>query len=277
MKGCPLKCKWCDNPESQSIFPEIFFRRVNCNFCGKCLKVCPVEAINLNSREMIINREKCDGCAKCVGVCPLSALSRIGEAVTVEKVISEVKKDRIFYENSGGGITVSGGEPLFQPEFVTALLKECKEASLHTAIDTCGFAKWESMNAVLEYVDLVLFDIKHMNSAIHKSGTGVGNEIILENVIKTIEKGKKIWVRIPVIPGYNDSEDAMRGVIKFLSELEKSIDKISLLAYHEWGRGKYDALDRNYPLPDGTPLSEGSLQDKVGLLEHYGLNVTIGY
>lgn len=275
LKGCPLRCKWCANPESINPYPEIFFREERCNQCGNCLEACSRKAITINESGVQIDRTKCDSCLKCEEVCHTSAISRIGKKITVEEVVTEVMLDEPFYNNSGGGITISGGEPLYQAKFTLNLLKECKNRSLHTALDTSGYAKWEVLDEILNYTDLVLFDIKHLNQEEHQKGTGLGNELILTNLEKILKKGKRVWARIPVIPNYNNSHQYIETLEKFLSR--KPIEKVSLLKYHEWGRHKYKLLGREYPLREAPPISDGKMQSLKSILESHGLKVTIDY
>ena len=275
LKGCALRCKWCSNPESQNPYPEIFVRNVRCNRCGKCLDVCPLGTITLDKGGIHIDRAKCNLCMKCVDVCHPGAISRVGENKDVEEVIQEASKDELFYRNSGGGVTISGGEPLYQEEFTLNLLKECKAKGLHTAIDTCGYGKWEALDKILEYTDLVLFDIKHLDPEMHRKGTGVQNKLILKNLERIAKRGKRIWIRIPVIPGYNSQESCIRNEAELAATI--AAEKVSLLGYHEWGRSKYEALGVDYPLKDVEPMTEDQLEDLKGIVESYGLRVTLNY
>ena len=273
-KGCPLRCQWCDNPESQSYHPEIFARSERCDHCQKCLDVCSRGAIALDDAGMRIDRVRCDLCMKCVDVCLTGALTCVGKSITVEEVVREASKDELFYRNSGGGVTLSGGEPLYQEEFARNILIECKERSLPTVLDTCGYVHCDVLERVLEYVDLVLFDIKHLDSEIHHRGTGVGNGLILENFGKVAEKAK-VWVRVPVIPNYNDSTQYIERLASFLSGMP--VEKVSLLGYHEWGKHKYQALDRDYPLDESHLLDEEKLHGLGDIMRSRGLAVTTGY
>jgi pyruvate formate lyase activating enzyme len=212
---------------------------------------------------------------QCVETCPTHALSRTGVRKTVEEVVEEVGKDELFYRNSGGGVTLSGGEPLFQPEFAHALLRGCKKRSLHTALDTCGFAKWEILDKILDHTDVVLYDIKHLDPMQHVVETGVSNELILENLERIVRKKKRIWIRVPVIPHSNDSEQHMRNLGRFLSRM--GIEKVSLLGYHEWGRSKYEALGRDYLMETLSPLGEETLVQLKDIVESFSLKVSIGY
>ncbi len=275
LKGCPLKCKWCSNPESINPHPEIFFRIEKCNQCEMCVDVCKLQAITFFDNSIQINRSKCNLCMKCEEICSFSAINHTGQKVTVNEVVREVMRDELFYNNSGGGVTISGGEPLYQIDFTVNLLKEFKKRSLHTTIDTTGYAKFEELERILDYVDLVLFDIKHLNQEIHQKGTGAKNEIILNNLDKILEKGLSVWIRVPIIPDFNDSKQYMSKLAKFLSE--KPIEKVSLLQYHEWGKHKYKYLDRVYPLRDAFFIDDEQLKEFKNVLESSKLKVTIDY
>ncbi|MBS7250387.1 MAG: glycyl-radical enzyme activating protein [Candidatus Freyarchaeota archaeon] len=275
LKGCPLRCEWCANPESINPYPEIFFREEKCERCERCIGACPLKAIQMSEGGAQIDRTKCNLCMKCVEVCPTGAISQIGKKMTLEEIVKEVVQDEIFYRNSGGGITASGGEPLYQAKFTLNLLRECKNRGLHTALDTTGHAKWEVLDEISNYTDLVLFDIKHLDSEIHQKGTGVGNELILKNLDKILKKGVTVWARIPIIPNFNNSPQYIETLAKFLSK--KPFQKISILNYHEWGKHKYKLLGREYPLKETHPLSEEELKDIKNIIESHGLEVTINY
>ncbi|MFW9938621.1 MAG: glycyl-radical enzyme activating protein [Candidatus Thorarchaeota archaeon] len=275
LKGCPLRCKWCSNPESINPSPEIFLRHENCDYCGNCLDVCSPHAISLGQESIEIDRTKCNLCLKCEEICHNNVINSTGKKVSVDEVVVEAMQDEIFYINSGGGITISGGEPLFQPKFTLKLLKLFKERSIHTTIDTTGFASWEDFDEILNYTDLVLFDIKHLNSQIHFKFTGVKNEIILRNLENALKKNVKIWIRVPVIPGFNNSAEYMEELAKFLRD--KSVEKVSLLPYHEWGKHKYKFLGRVYPLQDAKFIDESLIQDFKKIIESYNLKVTTEY
>ena len=275
LKGCPLRCKWCSNPESLNPYPEIMVRTVRCNGCGRCVDVCIPDAIALKENAIAIDRSRCDLCRKCIDACFDEAIEMSGRYVSVRETADECEKDEIFYRNSGGGVTLSGGEPLLQGEFTLNLLKECKDRSLHTALDTSGHADWELFDRILQYTDLVLFDIKHLDPKMHYGATGAGNELILRNLKKAAGARSRLWLRVPVIPDFNDSERYMEELAAVLKGIPA--EKISLLGYHEWGRPKYVALGREYPL-DGLPqLSQERIEALSGVLASRGLAVTVGY
>jgi pyruvate formate lyase activating enzyme len=213
---------------------------------------------------------------ECVKVCPNGAFEITGKAMSIDEVVEEVCKDEIFYTNSGGGVTLSGGEPLSQPEFAFRLLKGCKEKGLHTVLDTSGHAPWETLKRLLSYTDLVLYDLKHLEPARHAEGTGFDNELILENLRQTIDSElSRVWVRVPVIQDYNDSEAHFRELAALIRE--RPVEKVSLLAYHEWGRSKHTALGREYPLHAGESVPQERLEALKGILEAAGINVTIDH
>jgi len=273
MKGCPLTCKWCSNPESQKPYPEIMTHNIRCIACGNCAKACPIEAIAFLDGHREIDWSKCNNCLECARACPAKAIEITGHYMTVDEVMKKVESDRTFYENSNGGMTASGGEPLVQPEFVRELFKRCKEKGIHTALDTTGHAPWQNIDSLLEYVDLVLQDIKHMDTVMHKKGTGSGNELILENAKKIAER-KRVWIRVPLIPGYNDSEVNIKKVAEFSSDI--GAEKVSVLPYHALGSSKYTDLGRVYLMQRTKPPDKEHVEKVRRIIEAYGLKVEIG-
>lgn len=242
LKGCPLKCFWCQNPESQMAKPEIFLYKDKCTLCGRCVEVCLTGASSLLGKSSTIDRNKCIGCGRCAGVCPNDARSLVGKQITVDEVTEEVLRDKRFYENSGGGITLSGGEPITQPEFALALLRRCKKERLHTALDTCGYVSWSILEKLLQYTDLVLYDIKCIDSNKHYEATRVPNDVILENA-KMIVQRKPMRVRVPMIPDFNDSVEEVMEIADFVKEELGSVD-IDLLHYNKMGECKYQQLEK---------------------------------
>ncbi len=260
LKGCPLACKWCSNPESQKPQPEIMYQKSNCIHCGKCFEACRYGALSKENPYMV-DRDRCVACGACAEVCPTNALVLKGKKMTVWEVIHELQKDENIYRRSDGGITLSGGESLSQPKFTRELLRACKERGWHTAIETTGMTTKEIIESVMPFVDLALTDIKIIDPSIHKNVTGVDNQIILENLIRISNLTKTI-VRIPVIPNVNDNIEAIREIAEF-TKLMKNINEIHLLPYHNFGENKYNLLGRIYPLHGVKELSK----DKINLLK----------
>ncbi len=276
MKGCPLECLWCSTPQTQRSSPDLLYIEVNCNKSLRCVDACPEKAIVFSDKEKIeIDRNLCNSCGQCVDACPNQALKLVGDQKTVEQLFQEIMKDRNFYRRSDGGVTIGGGEPTMQQEFVTALLKMCKKTYTHTAMETCGYVIWEQLEKILEHIDLLYFDIKHMDSRIHKEITGVSNEIILENARKA-SKMLPIIIRIPLIPGLNDSEDNLVGTAKFAAGLGENLLRIELLPYHKFGTGIYEQLGREYKLKHIEPPSEEHMNKLKKVIESYGVKVQIG-
>ena len=241
-KGCPLSCFWCQNPESQKRNPEIFLFRDMCTHCAGCVSECPTGASSFFDDVSRIDRDRCNGCGKCVEFCPNEARRLVGRDMTVEEVIGEVEKDVKFYENSGGGVTLSGGEPTAQSGFALEILRNCKALGIHTVLDTCGYAPWSIFEELMPYVDLFLYDIKCINSKKHHEATGKSNDLILGNV-KKLCKDKNMKVRVPMIPGFNDTRAEVKEIARFLKE-ELGPVEVELLEYNKWGENKYERLER---------------------------------
>jgi pyruvate formate lyase activating enzyme len=274
MKGCPLHCLWCSNPESQYFFPELMVRDINCQGCGACVKACTRGAITITKEEgRKVDRKKCDRCLLCVEGCLYNSLNRCGKLMTVKEVLDEVIQDKLFYKNSGGGVTISGGESLSQSRFAGALLAECKKEGLHTVLETSGYASWKEMEAVLSFVDLTLYDIKQLNSDEHKRTTGVRNKTILENLRKAALISN-IWLRVPLIAGFNDFEEHIKKIVLLGKEI--GAEKISLLPYHEGGKSKCEQLGSPYHFAEGEKPDEKHVNKLKRMIEKSGLKAAIG-
>ncbi|MGG8471656.1 glycyl-radical enzyme activating protein [Rahnella sp. PAMC25617] len=272
-KGCPLSCKWCSNPESQRPTPELIFKKSDCIRCGKCIEACKQQALSV-SNAFFIDRERCIQCGECTQVCPTQALEMKGKRMTVADVMRELQKEENLYRRSGGGITLSGGEPLAQPAFARELLKACKEKGWHTAIETTGFTTPEVIADVFPYVDLALTDIKAINPAIHLANTGIENSQILENLLRISFLTKTI-VRIPVIPGVNDNPEEIHNIAEF-ARLMSNVDTLHLLPYHSFGENKYGLLGRIYPMGEADSIAESKMELLKREVESSGFHCHIG-
>ncbi len=274
LKGCPLRCLWCSNPESQDPWPSLVVREVNCKGCGACVDACPREAIVLDDEgRRRIRWSECVQCLVCVDACLYGSLTVCGTYMRAEEVMDEVMRDEPFYKNSGGGITVSGGEPLAQAEFLREILAASKRAGLDTALDTTGFAPWGTLEAILPLVDLALWDIKHLDPGVHERATGVSNELILHNLVKASGM-TRIWLRVPLIAGFNDSEGHMMQVLSLAKAVKA--ERISLLPYHEGGMSKCQQLGREYPFPGGRAPGDEEIALLQRAMQEEGIQVSVG-
>lgn len=253
LKGCPLRCVWCHNPEGLSAVPQLAYYSEKCVGCGECTRVCPFEAHTMSEAGHIFHREKCTGCGTCEAVCFHNALKFYGREMTVDELLPLLLEDREFYENSNGGVTISGGECLVHPHFCAQLLKALKQENINTAVDTCGFVSRSSFELVIPYTDVFLYDIKAFEEAVHIRCTGQSNTLILENLKYLDSLGKKIEVRIPYVPGYNSGE--IPKIAEFLSGL-KNIIQVRILPYHNYAASKYDALGISHSLPKTIPTED---------------------
>lgn len=273
LKGCPLRCEWCANPESQLGHPEIIVVPNRCIGCGKCIAICPEKAITSTPIGNVINRSRCTVCGICVEHCFAEALQIMGTTKTAYDVLQDIEGDDIFYQHSGGGVTISGGEPFTQAKFTFSLLKLCKERGLNTAVETSGFTSYEIIEACLPYTDLFLYDIKHLDCDIHKQHTGVENSLIIDNARRLAAKGANLTVRLPVIPGFNDSEENLVNTVEFVKEI--GVTEMHLLPYHRFGEQKYRQLGREYKLTIMPPEQE-RMESILKMLERRGVNVKVG-
>ncbi len=259
LKGCPLRCAWCANPESQKIQIEPIYDLKKCLQCQACVKSCPHGALSLENNRIIRNLDQCTDCLACTKVCPTKAMKTEGERKTIEEIVALCLQDYDFYEQSNGGVTISGGEGMIQPEATQALAKALKQHNIHLAIETTGSVSSKVFQELAPLFDLLLFDIKHYHSKAHQEKTGVGNEQIVKNLKWAHEQGMEILPRIPVIPGFNDSLEDARGVANLLKEI--GLDTIQLLPFHQMGENKYHLLQRDYTYEKIKALHPEDLED----------------
>lgn len=261
-KGCPLSCIWCHNPESKSAVREIFFNLSKCAECGRCATVCKSSAHKTENGAHIFDRSRCTACGECAEACPSGALEAVGTTMSAENVIDEVMKDRIFYDNSDGGITLSGGEPMLQFDFAFEILRLAKEKGLHTCMETCGFADSEKYMKIAPLVDIFLFDCKETEEERHREYTGVSNGLILSNLRMLDAAGAKTVLRCPVIPTLNDRDDHFSSIASLANSL-KNIIEIDVEPYHPLGASKSTLLGRAYPLSALTFPNEQTIESWV--------------
>lgn len=311
LKGCPLNCLWCHNPECKSPYDEIYQHVDKCIGCGECARMCPDGAItpsrmmnkekNLfsengcvsgcngdgsgagkkdleNIRPPRIDRDKCTGCKKCVEACKYGGITEVCKSMTLEAVLDEVKADEMFYASSGGGVTISGGEPLFHPDLTLALLKSAKENGIHTALDTSGFFRWDAVQDIAKYVDIFLFDIKSLDDEKHKKWTGVSNKLILENARKMAKKGFNMRLRIPIIHDFTFWDlGYARSVVELARELGQCVSGIDILPYHNFAEKKYKQLGVKYFFQGFCNLYKEDVEDYETILNEVGFcEVTVG-
>jgi pyruvate formate lyase activating enzyme len=277
-KGCGLRCIWCCNPESHDFGPQVVWSKEKCLGCGLCVETCPNHAVSLDELgDRYVDRSRCKVCGFCAERCPGEAATVAGRLVAVDEVLEEVGKDAVFFSRSGGGLTLSGGEPLAQPDFAYELLRRYKtvELGLHTTVDTCGYVKWSTLSRILPYTDLFLYDVKHMDPEKHHQFTGVCNRLILDNLARLADSGKAVVLRIPLIPERNDSEENLRRTAELARSLP-NIEQIDLLPYHRLGEPKYTKLAVRYPLHAAKAQSKERIETLKTILEDYGLRVRIG-
>ena len=274
-KGCPLRCWWCHNPEGQVRNTELLIREMRCIQCEVCLEACEHGAISWSNTGPITDRELCTQCGACTQVCYAEARELVGKDMTVEQVMAEIEQDIAFYDESNGGVTLSGGEPLFQPEFALELLQACKTKEIHTTLDTCGLASWDTFNQIRGYVDLFMYDLKLLDDTRHRQFTDVSNAMILKNLISLSQREHKIRLRVPIIPGGNDDQESLSQLGAFAASLPHLLG-VDLLPYHRIGIDKYSRLEKIYLLPDTQTPSDLRMAEIASLFELFGLAVNIG-
>lgn len=281
LKGCPLSCKWCHNPESQTRKSVLMYNRKKCIGCFDCLSNCPNAALTkeLDSRGaetglLQLERNRCISCGTCSKACPAEAIDLLGRPMTVDEIMTEVRKDQSFYKSSGGGVTISGGEPFQQSEFTLELVKALKRENYHVTLDTSGYVDFSVLQSFIDYVDLFLYDVKHVDSKKHYDYTGVNNTLILRNLKKLSRHGCRIWARLPLIPSFNDEETELHEIAFSISDLR--VEKVCILPYHGIASGKYVQLNKTYELVGVKSPSQSDIDRAEHILKNYGLKVQIG-
>lgn len=274
LKGCPLSCKWCSNPESQSPLPQILFNNQNCIDCDDCFSICQNQAITNNNTYKLV-RKNCSACGQCVENCYANALTMVGEDKSVKDVMERLEKEDSNFRYSGGGVTLSGGEPLMQENFARELLKACKENSWNTAIETTAYARVD-LDKIIPLCDLVLMDFKHIDTNVHKKFTGRGNELILDNAKKISKLAKRLIGRVPVIPGFNADEKSILDIATFVKNLP-NVSELHLLPYHRFGLSKYRLMGIEYPLGEEVQTPDEKEMEKYKqIVESVGLKCNVG-
>ena len=275
LKGCPLKCIWCCNPEGQSFAPELKVSYDKCDGCGRCVDLCPNGALSVSDGKVQVDRNRCHVCGKCADFCFTGALEPFGSYYTVQEMFDFLIKDIEFYQSSGGGVTIGGGEATWHPDFVLPLVRKLQKAGIHVAVDTCGYVSDEQGVQVLREADLILFDIKGIDDNDHLKNTGVNNDLIWRNLTMLGRMGKPIIIRLPVIPGYTDDMDTLRQTAELLKGIS-SIVRIDVLPVHEFGKYKYEQIGMDCGIEDGLAISDAGQAKLKSFFEDYGFTVQIG-
>ncbi len=275
-KGCPLRCVWCHNPESVSKRPQKLYTPEKCIGCKSCISVCPEQACSLTQKGIVTDMARCTGCGRCAEICPTKAIEISGKLTTASEIVEVVEKERIFFEESGGGVTFSGGEPLLQPRFLTTLLQELGQRGIHRAVDTTGFVKTETLLEIAKNTDLFLYDLKMMDSSAHQKWTGVANTKILDNLKKLAATEAAITIRIPLIHGVNAAEDNIEQTAAFVASLPGPEKQVNLLPYHDIATNKYRRLGKSYSSEGMAEPDSMSIKKITAIFHHHGINATVG-
>lgn len=277
LKGCPLRCLWCHNPEGMGPGPEILCNPSRCLACGRCREECPARGAGPLGQEGRSESEfqRCTCCGACAQTCPAEARRFVGRRMTAAEVLAEILRDRVFHEDSGGGVTFSGGEPLMQPQFLMALLEACRNCEIHAAIDTSGYVRQEDLLAAARLANLVLYDLKILDDERHRQYTGVSNRLILENLRALGQMHRNIWVRMPLVPGVNDAPRDLEEVVR-LAALIPGVRQVNLLPYHATGAAKFARLGKTYPGGDLVPTTAELVEQTAARLQDLGVPVISG-
>lgn len=273
-KGCPLRCWWCHNPETHLKRHEIMFFEDRCTTCGRCVENCPSKAIEIKDSHIVTDNDKCTLCGRCTDVCLNEAKEFVGSNITASDLMKELLKDQMFYEQSNGGVTFSGGEPMLYADFLNEVLTRCKRVGLHTAIETSGYAPWEEFGKIIDKVDLFLYDLKIMDNEKHKKYIGADNKLILDNLTKICEENSNVIIRMPIIAGINDNCHHIEEVIKYISNL--NIIEVNLLPYHKMGMDKYKRVNKTYQLTGNEVPTNEKMNEFAEMFKKAGIKVKIG-
>jgi pyruvate formate lyase activating enzyme len=275
LKGCPLRCQWCHNPEGLELRIAMLWLKEKCVGCGECIEQCQTQSLTKERDGIKRDDKQCSQCGMCADICPALAHESTGWQASVAEIVAEIKKDIPFFDQSGGGVTFSGGEPLMQPEFLLQLLRACGDLGIHRAVDTSAYAKTELILDIAEHTEMFLIDLKHMNSDMHRLYTGVPNELILHNIEVLAKRGAAITIRIPLIEGVNSDEENIRSSGEFLATLP-GIDHVDVLPYHDIAKGKYVKLDQKEKNVHFAPISDENVMRCTRILTDRNLNVRVG-